>query len=95
MAGRNVLNEVLLEKNVESPIKGYPQLLLESWELAEINGPPEPPGHEPRKVDAEDSRHTRALADRGKQTEGFELKRSQWLSPRPRHNIRGENLALA
>jgi hypothetical protein len=35
-----VLNEVLLEKNVERPIEGYPQLLLESRELAEIDGPP-------------------------------------------------------
>ena len=90
-----VLNEVLLEKNVERPIECDPQLLLEPRELAEIDRPPQPPGNEAGKVNAEDSRHTLALTDRSKQTEGFELESSQVLLPRPRNNIRGENLALA
>ena len=89
------LDKILRKEEIHSPIQGDAQFLFKARQFEEVDGPPEPPGHEPRKVDAEDSRHTRALADRGKQTEGFELKRSQWLSPRPRHNIRGENLALA
>src|SRR5262249_5860913 len=62
---RQKLDEILGEHQIQGPIHHDTALLFESWQLAQVNSPPQPPGDEAGEVHAKDSGHARALANRG------------------------------
>src|SRR5215470_3457430 len=63
-AGRRVMDEVLAEEQVQSPVQGDADLLFQARQLAQVDGPPEEPGDEAREVQAEDIGNTGPLSDR-------------------------------
>src|SRR5215468_4096027 len=64
-AGRRVMDEVLAEEKVQSPLQGDADLLFQARQLTQVDRPPEEPGEEAREVQAEDVGNTGPLADRG------------------------------
>ena len=69
-----ILDKVFREENVQGPIESDSQLLFEAGELQKVDRTPEPPGDEPRKIDAENSGYTGATTDRRQQTKCLEPK---------------------
>src|SRR5919206_2280123 len=63
-SGRRVMDEVLAEEQVQGPVQGDADLLLQARQLAQVDGPPEEPGDETREVQAEDVGDTGPFADR-------------------------------
>jgi hypothetical protein len=63
--------------------------------LTRLDRPPEPPGHKPGEVEAEDARNTRAPANRGKQAKRVESKRNQIFATPVRDDIVSQHLTLA
>jgi hypothetical protein len=62
---RQKLHEILGEHQVQGPIHHDAEFLFEPWQLAQVNGPPQPPGDEGREVYTQDIGHSRALANGG------------------------------
>ena len=56
-AERRKLDEILAEHQVQGPIHHDAELLFEPWQLAQINGPPQPPGNEAGEVHSQDIGH--------------------------------------
>src|SRR5437867_396384 len=72
---RQELDQVLGEEQVEGPVERHPELFLEARQLAEVDGPPQPPGDESRELEAEDFRDPGAAADRRQLAEPAEIER--------------------
>src|SRR5258708_34726052 len=73
----DILHKIFRKEHVQGPIKRDSHLFFYSRELKQVDRPPEPPGHKPGEVEAEDARNTRAPANRGKQAKRVESKRNQ------------------
>src|SRR5262245_23132971 len=65
-----ILNEILGEEEIERPVKGDANLLLEARELAQVNRSPQDPGCQSRELEAEDVGDAGAAADRGELAQG-------------------------
>src|SRR5215472_15993524 len=62
-ASRRVMDEVLGEEQVQSPVQGDADLLFQARQLTQVDGPPDETGDEAREVQAEDIGNTRPLSD--------------------------------
>jgi hypothetical protein len=60
--------KILREAETKRPVQRDADLLVESWQLAQINGAPKPPREEAREVDSEDVGDSGSSADRGQLT---------------------------
>src|ERR1700740_2023504 len=90
-----ILHKILRKEHVQGSIKRDSHLFFYSRELKQVDRPPEPPGHKPGEVEAEDARNTRAPANRGKQAKRVESKWNQIFATPARDNIVSQHLALA
>src|ERR1044071_10217908 len=75
-----ILHKILREKDIECPVDGHPNLLLQTWQFAPVNPAPEKPGEKSGEVDTENSRHTRAPADGGEKADDPAIKRSLFFA---------------
>src|ERR1700722_17884935 len=67
--------EVLGEPEIKRPVQSDADLLLESWQLAQINSAPKPPREEAREVDSEDVSDSGSSANRHQLTSRRESER--------------------
>src|SRR5215467_11526752 len=88
------LHKVLGEEQIEGPVKRYPQFLFKAWEFAEIYGPPQPPGNESGKADAQDVGNSGAAADGGELADGGKGKRFLASAAHRRRQVVCQGLAF-
>jgi hypothetical protein len=67
------LAKILGKQKVERPIKCYPDLLLPSWQLAQIDRAPHPPRQETGYIHAKDTGNTGAVSDRSELADGLKF----------------------
>src|SRR5262245_3941459 len=92
---RQELDEILGEHQVQGPIQHDAELLFEPWQLAQVNGPPQPPGHEAGEVYSQDISYPCALANSGQLPQSLKNERF-FLPPTQCHsNVARQRLALA
>src|SRR5947209_10209128 len=88
------LHEIFGEKQVQSPVQRHSQLLLEPWELAEIDSAPQPPGNEAREVNAENVSYAGAPADGSELSNGLERKEGERFLVHHGDQVLGQCLSL-
>src|ERR1700682_3369112 len=71
---RQMLGEVLREKQIQGPTQRHAQLFFEARQFHEINRSPQPPRHKAGHVKAEDVGHSGASSDDRELTKGRERK---------------------
>src|SRR3982074_2315020 len=71
---RQMLGEVLREKQIQGPTHRHAQLFFEARQFHEINRSPQPPRRKAGHVKTEDVGHSGASADDRELTEGREAK---------------------
>jgi hypothetical protein len=89
------LDKILRKEEIHSPIQGDAQFLFKARQFEEVDGPPEPPGNKPRKIDAENSGYTCATTDRCQQTQCLEPERNKVLPANARDNVVCKHLTFA
>src|SRR5215470_16125811 len=92
---RQKLDEILGEHQVQGPIHHDAALLFEPWQLAQVNGPPQPPGDKTGEVHAQDIGYPRAPANRSQLSQSLKDERLFLTTTQRRGYVVRQHLAFA